>query len=349
MAGRLLPLLFALLAACGALPLSAAEPVALRIDSLLVTPSHTPSAVVHVKNLTASVYEGTVRLIVPPGWSLKTEEHGVSLAPGETARQSFMIQRGTTVEENSYPLEAVATGEGATVRRQQNIVAAAAPYFKPSIDGDPGDWADAISVSWTTGGRATKVGTYWNRRQFALLIAVEEDRLVPAASLTDNGAFDAVQLAISPQEARTGQSDDDKTSRYEFLLVPTGPASGRCYLLATPGLKCGETQSARPLEPLVYADAEIAVRREKTTTYYECAFPWKLMREDIRAGEGREFCLSLLVHDPDGVGIRDWGEAVGLWPCQRNRLAWSRWPGARWADQPPFDNKTPWGMCSSKY
>ena len=348
MARRVSRLLFAFFAVCGALPLSADEPVALRIDSLLVTPAHTPSAVVHVKNLTASVYEGTVRLKVPAGWSLKTDEQVVSLARGETARRSFMIQRGTTVEENSYPLEAVATGGGATVRRKQSIVAAAAPYFKPNIDGDPGDWADAIGVSWNTIGKTTTVGTYWNRKQFAMLIAVEEDRLVPATSPVDD-AFDAVQLAISPQDARTGKTADDETSRYEFLLVPSGATAGRCYLLATPGMRCGETQSTRSLESLVCADAEIAVRREKTTTYYECAIPWKLMRDDIRCGEGREFCLSLLVHDPDGVGIRDWGEAAGLWPCQRNRLAWSRWPGARWADQPPFDNKTPWGMCSSKY
>ena len=59
--------------------------------------------------------------------------------------------------------------------------------------------------------------------------------------------------------------------------------------------------------------------------------------------KGGEFCLSLLVHDPDGVGIRDWGEAVGLWPCQRNRLAWSRWPGARWAEPTTLRQQNPLG------
>ena len=52
---------------------------------------------------------------------------------------------------------------------------------------------------------------------------------------------------------------------------------------------------------------------------------------------------------PDGTSVRDWGQAAGLWPSQRNRLAWSRFPGDRFGDQPPFDNKTQWGMCSSKY
>jgi hypothetical protein len=56
-----------------------------------------------------------------------------------------------------------------------------------------------------------------------------------------------------------------------------------------------------------------------------------------------------LVHDPGGTGIRDWGQAAGRWDGERNRLAWSRFSGDRWGDEAPFDNKTPWGMCSSKF
>ena len=59
--------------------------------------------------------------------------------------------------------------------------------------------------------------------------------------------------------------------------------------------------------------------------------------------------LAVLVHDPDGTGLRDLGEAVGLWPSQRNRFAWSRWQGASWGVEPPFDNKLEWGLCASKY
>ena len=73
------------------------------------------------------------------------------------------------------------------------------------------------------------------------------------------------------------------------------------------------------------------------------------MREKIRPSEGREFFLSVLVHDPDGTGVRDWGEAAGLWPSQRNRMAWSLWPGADWGEKPPYDNKLHWGLCTSKY
>ena len=68
----------------------------------------------------------------------------------------------------------------------------------------------------------------------------------------------------------------------------------------------------------------------------------------IRAAPGREFCLSVLVHDGDGTGLRDWGRAAGLWPQQRNRLAWCLWQGAKWPKDPPFDNKIEWGFCSSR-
>ena len=113
--------------------------------------------------------------------------------------------------------------------------------------------------------------------------------------------------------------------------------------------KLDETKKTRGLEPLAYEDADIAVRRAGDVTYYECSLPFRPMRDDIRPSEGREFFMSVLVHDPDGTGVRDWGQAAGLWPSQRNRLAWSRFPGDQFGDQPPFDNKTQWGMCSSKY
>ena len=64
---------------------------------------------------------------------------------------------------------------------------------------------------------------------------------------------------------------------------------------------------------------------------------------------GREFCFSVLVHDPDGTGLRDWGEHAGLWPGQRKRLAWCVWGGVKWSDSIPFDGKIEWGLCSSKH
>ena len=52
-----------------------------------------------------------------------------------------------------------------------------------------------------------------------------------------------------------------------------------------------------------------------------------------RARSGREFCLSLLVHDAESHAIRDWGAAAGLWAARRNRHAWIKWGGEFLAGQ----------------
>jgi hypothetical protein len=325
-------------------------PVLLRVESFPVAPAHTPSAVVLVKNTSGGPYDGVVRIGPPEGWRLEPDEHPVRLAPGQTGQVRFVVKEGTIAEENAYPLAVSATGGGATVTREQRVVTASAPYFKPDIDGNVDEWGDAIPVTWTAGGKKTVVRTYWNRRQLSILVEVEEEKLVrPGDGPAENG-FDAVQLAISPRDAVTGSSPEAEASRYEFLMAAAEDvASGRVFQLAEPGVKLAETQRARELASLEYDDAEIAVRREGGVTYYECSLPFRPMSDHIRPSEGREFHLSVLVHDPDGTGVRDWGEAAGLWPCERNRLAWSDWPGAKWGDEPPFDNKTAWGLCSSKY
>lgn len=322
----------------------------LRIESFVVAPAHSPSAVVVVRNSGQAAFEGTVRVDPPKGWQLSPGGQEVTLAPGEVKRVAFVVKRGLIRESNRYPLEVSVTGAGTTVTHRQEVVTASAPYFKPTIDGNVEEWKDAIPVTWTTGGKKTVVGTYWNRRQFSLLVAVEEDELVPFQDAPERGGFDAVQVAVSPQDTTTGTSPHDETTRYEFLLVSTaGGTDGKCFKLAEPGMKLSECQQPRQLAPLEYDDATLAVSRREGVTYYECSIPFKLMRALIRPSEGREFHLSVLVHDPDGTGVRDWGRAAGLAPRERNRLAWSLWQGAKWGDQPPFDNKTKWGLCSSKY
>ncbi len=346
--GRPAAALLTVLAAAGAA--AAQNPVALRMESFAVAPAHSPSAVVVVMNHGQTPYQGTLRLKAPEGWQLSPAEQEVALAPGEAKRVPFIVKRGMINEENSYPLEASITGAGTTVTRRQNVVAATAPYFKPAIDGKADEWKDAIPVAWTAGGKRTVISTYWNRRRFSLLVAVEEDKLIPLQDSPGEAGFDAVQVAVSPEDAETGTSPDEEAARYELLFAATGSGTGgKCFLLVQPGMKLAEGQKPRRLAPLEYDDAEVAVSRNDGVTCYECSIPFGLMRDRIRPSEGREFRLSILVHDPDGTGIRDWGEAAGLGPCQRSRLAWSLWQGARWGDNPPFDNKTKWGLCSSKY
>jgi len=336
-----------LLIAAGA---PAEEPVALRVESLTVPPSTGPLVSVAVKNLTDADYQGAISLRGPELWRIAPERRDVVLGPGETKRVPFTIEKGRNMAANAYPMVVSATGAGATVVREQRVVCASAPYFKPEIDGDPGEWKDAIPVAFTSGGKKTVVSTYWSRRQFSILVALEEDELIRYGPKAAAAGFDAVQVAISPQDTQTGTSEDDEAVRYEFLFVAAdGGPSGKCFQLAAPGMKLGEGAKPRELGPLASEDAQVAVGRRTGVTYYECGISFRPMRDDVRPSEGREFFLSVLVHDPDGTGIRDLGQAAGLWPSQRNPLAWSRWVGAKWGSQPPWDNKLHWGLCTSKY
>ena len=324
-------------------------PVALRMDSFVVAPAHMPPATVVVKNLRQTPYQGTVRLRLPDGWIGSPPEQTVSLGPGETGAVRFTIVKGRNSESNRYPVEIIAIGGGTTVTHRQNVSCASAPYFAPEIDGHTDEWADAIPVTFDVSGKNTVISTYWSRRQFSILIAVEEDEWIPFGAGRQNSAFDAVQLAISPQTSEEEVEADDVATRYEFLLAGTSSGTaGHCFQLATPGTKLSDLAEPRPLGPLDFAKAKLVVRRDQGVTYYECAIPFRSLK-GIRPSEGREFFLSVLVHDPDGTGLRDWGAAAGLFLWERNRKAWADWPGARWPEQPPFDNKTPWGLCSSKY
>jgi len=334
---------------------SADDPVALRVENLTVPPSTGPLAFVDVENLQNKPYRGSITMKAPQGWQIAPPKREVSLGPGEMRRVPFTIEKGRNVKANSYSIEVSATGAGVTVVRKQAVACASAPYYKPEIDGDPGEWQDAIPVAFAADGKQTVVRTYWNRRQFSILVAVEEDELIGYQPKPDAAGFDAVQVSISPQDTRTGTSGDDEAVRYEFLFVAAGNGAadngteGRCFQLAAPGMKLAEAAKERSLGPLECEDAEVAIGRRDGVTYYECGISFRRMRDDIRPSEGREFFLSVLVHDPDGTGLRDLGRAAGLWPWRRNPLAWSRWVGAKRGEKPPFDNKLHWGLCTSKY
>jgi hypothetical protein len=328
---------------------AAAEPVALRVENFTVPPATGPLAYVVVKNLLEQPYSGVVSLTGPEGWQIAPTEREIQLAAGQTTRVPFAIDKARTTAGHLYSCEARATGGGTTVSQRREVAVASTPYFKPTIDGDPSEWSDAIPLQFTTAGKKTVVSTFWNRRSFSLLVAVDDDTLTRRDPARPDQPCDAVQIALAPAKAKTPTSPKEAAQRYEFLLCAGGGDQAACYRLAEPGTPLQATQQPRDLGPLQYEDASIVIRRIEGTTYYECSLPLKPMRDQIRPSEGREFCLGVLVHDPDGTGIRDLGAAAGLWPWERNRLAWSHWTGSAWPEQPTFDSKIPWGMCSSKY
>jgi len=329
---------------------SGGQPVALRAEHFLVPPSGGPVTHVLVRNLRGEPYQGTVGLRLPQGWRASPAERPVALKPRATARLAFTIGGATNLAANAYPVEVAAKGAGSTVVRKQTVVCASAPYFKLRIDGRLGDWADAIPVTFATGGKSTVVRTFWNPRQFCLAVEVAEDKLIGYRAKPPQGGFDAVQFALAPATATTGTRAFQKSTRYEFLLAGSSGlwARDRCFALLTPGDGLAVARERRALEPLALKDARVSVKRRRGITRYECAIPAAAI-PGIRLTVGREIRFSLLVHDPDGTGRRDLGERLGLWPSQRNLFAWCTWPGVQWGAEAPFDSKIEWGLCSSKH
>jgi hypothetical protein len=165
------------------------------------------------------------------------------------------------------------------------------------------------------------VRTYWSRRYFFILVEADEDKLGPG---------DAVQFAFAER--------DSTADRWEYLVRGAGEDSGKCLLLVNPGEK--------PKKPEEAPRSDVAVKREKDKTIYEIKVSLTAMRA-LRPTPGREFCFSLLVHDPDGTGLRDIGSVMGLPESRRSKKAWCDWKGAKWPEKPPFDGKIEWGFCSS--
>jgi hypothetical protein len=329
---------------------AAEAPVAVRAEHFTVPPSTGPVTHVIVKNLQDKPYQGTVRIELPKGWKANRTEAKVKLGPKETKRVPFAIEHARSEEANRYRVRVSASVPGGTHVREQQLVCASAPHFKPKIDGRTKDWEDAITVTFVHKGKATIVRTYWNRRHFSVLFEIEEDKLVGYRGKPGPKGFDAVQLSLAPREARTGTAPSDKATRYEFLLAASSSFLSRdkCFLLLRAGDSLAEVREPRPLAPLEFKEARLKVKRRKGRTYYECSIPWSAMPR-MKPTVGREICFSFLVHDPDGTGLRDWGQAAGLWPSQRNWLAWCSWAGALWGKEAPFDGKTEWGLCTSKY
>ena len=325
-----------------------APQVAVRAENFTVPPATGP--VTHILARNTGDTECTVTIVpkFPAGWQWTPTNREVTLASGEVKRLPFTIERASDAKSNRYAIEITVIQGSDKAVHQQDVVCASAPYFKPKIDGKFKDWSDAIPVTFTTAGKKTVVSTYWNKRYFYLYVQVEEDKL---HSYKKNAAqIDAVQFALAPRNAVTASAPQTKAQRYEFLIVDVGGmfARDRCFQLIEPAQELSVTQEQRSLDTLGFKDAQIAVKRQGQITHYECAIPFAAM-PTIKPGVGREIAFSVLVHDPDGTGIRDWAKAAGLWPEQRNLFAWCEWDSVQWTADPPYDSRVEFGLCSSKH
>lgn len=329
--------------------------VAVRAENFTVPPSTGPVTHIRAQNMGDVECTVTVRPRFAAGWQWAPAERETTLSPGEVKRLPFNIERAADSISNRYPVEiTVIQGSDKTVHRQ-NVVCASAPYLKPKIDGKFEDWSDAIPFTFTTAGRPasseverkTVVSTYWDKRSFYLYVQVEEDTL---CSYKKGAAqVDAVQFALAPRDAVTGSDPHAKSQRTEFLIVDVDGlfARDKCFCLVKPGEELSVTQQRSDIEALQLKEAQVVVQRQGGITHYECAVPFAAI-PTIRPAVGREIAFSILVHDPDGTGIRDWGKSAGLWPDQRNRFAWCTWNSVDWGADPPYDGKVEFGLCSSK-
>jgi len=324
-------------------------PAEIRIENLTLPPANLPLVMVQVKNMTDAPLTGELAIDVPESWRMAATTKPVELEAGATDRVAFAVEKGSTLSINRYPIGATLTVGDKEITTSRTVVAAAAPYYKPTVDGETDDWNDAIPVRFSADEDVptTIVSTYWNRRTFYVLVEVEEEKLITRG---DAPQFDAVQIAIAPRKTVTGTEPTDTSERFEFLVVPTGDGAGTCYRLASPGDTLADTQVASELtDEQEEPRSEVAVARRDGKTIYEVGISFTPIRSTISPSEGREFRMSLLVHDPDGTGVRDWGASVGLKPGPNSQYSWSRWTGEKGSAKDYCDSKTSWGMCSSKY
>ena len=344
------------LGGCGGGP-QAAAPVGapelgLRAEMLLVTPATGPLTHVRVYNHSTQAFAGVLEVDYPEGWKLNKTAQAIQVAPGQTIRVPFAIEKGVNAPDNSYRAKLrvlPAAGKPPVAKRDQRIVCTSAPYLDIQVDGKADDWKGAIPATWWTYGRSTVVRTAWTKRTFSVLVEVGEDKHTPMAA----GPMvypDAVQIAIAPRDAELPRKAGDKAGRHEMLLAaaPDGP---KCLVLARADQPVRGAADAlnKPVDPLTLETmpgAKLAIWREKETTFYELSVPVKQLAP-IEPEPGREFCFSVLVHDGDRLTRRDWGVGAGLWPIQRLRMAWTPWKGGCWTQTPPFDSRIEWGFCSS--
>lgn len=322
------------------------QPVQVRAHNFVVNPSTGPVTCISVRNTSKNrSYDGVLKAGFPEGWKVTQSEHRVSLEPGETKRIPFAIEKATEdMADNSYTVEVAID----SLNVRQNVIWASAPYYKPQIDGKAKEWKDSVPIAFETKGKKTVVRQYWNKKQFCILVEVEEDNLIGLKDASAETGMDAVQFAVSLKDTVTGDNADDKSQRSEFLVVDSGKIFGAdsCYILMKPGDTLGKAKAMPELEALELESAQAVVRRSGNTTTYEVAVPVKCL-PDLRPTAGREFCFSLLVHDPDGTGVRDMGSIMNLWDNNRKKFGWCSWQNVKWGDMVPFDNKVEFGFCSS--
>lgn len=310
----------------------------IRPMNFTVTPSTGPVSEVSIENRDIIDFSGELSVDYPDGWKVSPATQKVDLKAGEKMSYSFAIEQGVDSADNIYKLAFSLYSKGLMKIYRFDVVCASTPYYKPVIDGKLKEWADAIPIQFETKGKNTMVSTYWNNRNFCLAVEVEEDQLLGFKKASTEKGMDALQIKIQP--GKSLQSESTSAPAYEFLFADNGGWWGKDRIFV---LKDNEMREVA--EDL--ADGiELSVSRKGSVTCYEAAIPMRLM-DSLKATAGRDYQFSLLVHDPDGTGIRDLGSVMNLSDRDRVYSSWSSWDFVKWNGYRPYSANIEFGFCSS--
>ena len=139
---------------------------------------------------------GTLSITGPADWRIAPDSQPVELAAAAEKRFAFNIEKARNVEANVYPFTIQARVGDRLVRCEQSVFVASARIPRRPWMAGADEWQDAIPVSFVHQGKRTTISTFWSRKRFYLLVAVQEQQHVGYTG-ADGQPGDAVQLAIS--------------------------------------------------------------------------------------------------------------------------------------------------------
>ncbi|MDA3925974.1 MAG: hypothetical protein PF904_14855 [Kiritimatiellae bacterium] len=328
--------LFVLLLICSVED-SPAQSLSIRPKNFIVTPSTGPVYEIIVQNNSSATWNGTITPTFKKDWRVTPLSQKVELKAGATNMLSFAIEFGSDLAANSYPVSINSDSGKEKKEIKTEVVCASTPYYKAKINGELDEWTDAIPISFTNKDKKTVVRSYWNKNNFYLAVEVEEEKLIGLADADKDCGMDAIQFALSPKGG-------DPAARHEYLVADSASmwSDDSSYLLT----REGKVSDNKKLEEMVLKNSEVKVSRSGNITTYELSIPMKPMK-NLRATAGREYCFNLLVHDPDGTGVRDLGSVMNLSEADRSQASWRDWEFVQWNGYVPHGIGVEFGFCSS--
>jgi hypothetical protein len=347
-------------------------PVEIIMKPFLSPISQTPPIRAQVTNVLNRPIEGDLTADAPKGWKLAQDRVNFGpLEPGQASIVEFPVRQATISPTNAYPatLTAVSRHKGVQsllikisgpewrVRRQQDLFLAGAAPGTASVDGDLGEWSDALPVTantkaflspwvpekwaaaWTPGNLSASFYTMYDDQNLYLAAKVT-DNFHSATSVAENPySFpwdgDSLQVALwSPEvmdttklKSPTGPNANrgllcDTDYEFSFALTPKGI---EVFRLHTP--QSGYT-TWYPTNPDVglglIKTVPFAAKRDDVNeiTTYEAAIPWEELKDLPR---DKPFHLAFKVNDRDRENaVEGWLEsAAGAGEIRGNELSFS--------------------------